>query len=184
MGTTTIFGTREMTAKEFVTQQVFTPGSDKCRLVDISVTGSVAYCAVQINSDPSVVFALVVKLSRDRGDWNYRDMDEGMGPHYWDCPARILDQLSPTDDQTSLDWRRKCREVLAAKKTKKTPKHGDIVHLESPIRFSDGAIEAVFTCEQMTWSGRRNKVYRRKGDGMLCRLRGLQRMNYTIERSA
>lgn len=181
MGSYTLFGTGSMRAKDFVASCVFTPGSDKCDLVDISVKGHVAYCAVRVHAT-DVIFGLVVKLSRDHGDWCYKDIDEGMGPHYYDCPARILDNLSPTDDETSLEWRRKCRKNIEAKRTRKRPSHGDTVTLDASIRFSDGVFESVFTCEADSHRGRTRLLFRRKSDGMICKITRLARMQYKVSR--
>lgn len=37
---------------------------------------------------------------------------EDEGPYASFCPERILDLLSPTDNELALDWRERCREQL------------------------------------------------------------------------
>jgi hypothetical protein len=37
---------------------------------------------------------------------------EDEGPYASFCPGRILDMLSPTDNELALDWRERCRERL------------------------------------------------------------------------
>jgi hypothetical protein len=145
----------------------------------MSIVSNVAYCAVQMHDEAKTVFALIIKLSKDRGDWNYRDDDESMGPYHYDCPARILDLLTPTTDEYANNWRQQCRERLQLKRAK--PKPGNVIRFATPVRFGDGVTESVFTCETMQRRGRNNTVFRRKGDGMLCRITGLSRMNYTVE---
>ncbi|MBN9598775.1 MAG: hypothetical protein J0G28_03740 [Afipia sp.] len=38
---------------------------------------------------------------------------EDEGPYASFCPQRILDLLSPTDNELALDWRERCRERLS-----------------------------------------------------------------------
>jgi hypothetical protein len=58
-------------------------------------------------------------------------MSEDCGPYYYDCPARLLDQLdklAPNAPESALNWRAKCRANIAAKRKPKTIiKPGDIV---------------------------------------------------------
>ena len=42
-------------------------------------------------------------------------MSEDVLPYAYDCPKRILDLLSPTDNECALEWRRKCAEKRAEK---------------------------------------------------------------------
>ena len=41
-------------------------------------------------------------------DWGYKDMDESMGPCYYDCPERLMRQ-SDVDDANAVEWREACR---------------------------------------------------------------------------
>jgi hypothetical protein len=54
--------------------------------------------------------ANVILFERERGEVLYKEMDEGMGPHGYDCPADILQLLSPIKDLEypgySEDWRK------------------------------------------------------------------------------
>lgn len=40
----------------------------------------------------------------------YKDMDETMGPYYYDFPVSWLDMLSPCDSENALGWRKCVRE--------------------------------------------------------------------------
>ncbi len=70
-----------------------------------------------------VVWAAVIKItqlhSRDRYNFCYKDMDESMGPYYYDCPAKILDLLTPTDNEHANKWRAHCRENIEVAKERK-----------------------------------------------------------------
>lgn len=41
-------------------------------------------------------------------NFSYKDMDETMGPNYYDCPASILKLLTPTENETAKIWRERC----------------------------------------------------------------------------
>ena len=45
-----------------------------------------------------------------RDGWGYKDMDETMGPYYYDFPVSWLDMLSPCDSENALGWRKCVRE--------------------------------------------------------------------------
>lgn len=50
-------------------------------------------------------------------NFGYKDMDETMGPGYYDCPKSILNLLSPTDNECALEWRKNCIENAEKKKS-------------------------------------------------------------------
>lgn len=97
---------------------------DRWSVVDQSTRGSVWYAVGRLDrvGQPPVFYGLVWLTSRKRGEFAYKDMTEECGPYYWDCPARLLDQLdklSPNPTGYALDWRAKCRAKLAAKRKPK-----------------------------------------------------------------
>lgn len=59
--------------------------------------------------DGSYVFAAVFLTRIDKGEFGYKDMDETMGPNASNCPAGILNLLSPTTSEYALAWRERCR---------------------------------------------------------------------------
>ncbi len=63
-------------------------------------------------------------------------LTENAGPCEADCPAAILDLLSPTEHEHALDWRARCRANLARRARKLAD--GDRIRLEAPVTFSDG----------------------------------------------
>lgn len=73
---------------------------------------SAAYGAYR--SRRGLVVGVVVLFERS-GEWvHLKTIDESMGPYYYDCPTRILDQLSPLeafgcDMSSAKEWREKCR---------------------------------------------------------------------------
>lgn len=87
------------------------------------------------------VFAMVCILDYKPNDFynlGYKDMEESEGPHYCNCPERILKLLTPTTNEYALKWRKKCWERI--EKMKSMPKfgEGDIIEFEEPMLFSDG----------------------------------------------
>ena len=64
-------------------------------------------------------------------------LDESMGPCEADCPARILDLLTPTDKEYAREWRAHCRANLERRARKLSD--GDRIRLPEPMKFTDGA---------------------------------------------
>lgn len=75
--------------------------------------------AIQTESwgKPAVQAAIIIVRPRpEDGDHSYLVMavPEDEGPIANFCPERILDLLTPTDNELALDWRERCRERLIA----------------------------------------------------------------------
>ena len=116
--------------------------------------------------------------------FGYKDMSESMGPCESECPARILDLLTATENTHAQDWRARCRSNLALKAqraAKPTPKPGDVVVLAEPLLFRDGRTFSRF--EAVAWPGRRRSslVFRSELGG-LYRIPKLKDRVYLIER--
>lgn len=79
--------------------------------------------------------------ARDGCTFGYKDMTETMGPHESACPASILDLLTATESTFAIAWRERCRANLATQRLRNarpTPRPGQTVVLDEPLRFSDG----------------------------------------------
>lgn len=86
------------------------------------------------------VFCVICKLGyrpHDHFNFGYKDMDETMGVYVTDCPASILDLLTPTDNENAIEWRKLCREHSDKRKTLRF-KVGNILELDRPIKFTNG----------------------------------------------
>lgn len=126
MGWTSFLDNRELSTGAMCTRE-FTdtnPAGDRWSVVDQSTRGSVWYAIGRVDrvGQPPVFYGLVWLTSRKRGEFAYKDMTECMGPFYYDCPARLLDQLdrlAPNAPQSALDWRAQCRAKIAAKRAPK-----------------------------------------------------------------
>lgn len=99
----------------------------KWEVLKSTMRGSTYYAAIRRTDKETGerhVFGCVCLTSVDMKDYfnfSYKDMDESMGPGCYDCPASILDLLSPTDNEYALTWRQKCREKAKAPDLGKLP---------------------------------------------------------------
>lgn len=99
----------------------------KMEVIKSSMVGSVYYGAIRSvntqtgNNRTWGVVVLTSTANLNGFDFAYKDISEDMEPGYYDCPQKILDLLSPTDNEYALVWRRKCREKLAKPKLSELP---------------------------------------------------------------
>lgn len=109
--------------------------------------GGVIYAAIRLpikrDDGGYEVIAMVSRCSNDRnGYFTYRLDDETMGPYHYDCPAKILDLLTPTDNEYANEWRAKCRAKLTAdaeaKAKAKRVGAGTLIEVAAPLTFSRG----------------------------------------------
>lgn len=117
-------------------------------IIDHAVKGGAAYLAVRNRGDQDRVEGVVVLVKRGGRDYfNFgtKWMDENMGPNAAECPARILDKLSPTDNEYALAWRASCRENAEKVKASKAIKPGTKILFDLPMDFSDGVTRQLFT---------------------------------------
>ncbi len=106
-----------------------------------SMVGNVYYAAVRaigtynykektvmaIPKEYQYVFAVVFLTSTNAKDvynFGYKDMDETMLPYFYDCPVGILKLLTPTDNENSNEWRKRCMEAAERKKRDNTNPNG------------------------------------------------------------
>jgi hypothetical protein len=89
------------------------------------------------------LICLVKYNPRDREGYifGYKDMEETMGPCECECPESILDLLPPPNHPYAKEWRARCRENAVARRAraaKPTPRPGQTIVFDTPIKFSDG----------------------------------------------
>ncbi|WP_328276171.1 DUF6927 domain-containing protein [Sphingobium sp.] len=141
----------------------------------------VHYAAVQslVDGIPGEVFASVCLVrwnprSKDGHQFGYKDMGENMGPYEADCPAAILDLLTPTTNQYALEWRERCRANLA-RRTRKL-ENGDRIRLPEPMTFTDGHVGQEFVvCKRG-----RSTMLRDPGNGGYYRVSRLMQRAWSI----
>lgn len=74
--------------------------------IDQSLRGNVLWtvCKItdlQANTEKNVIFCYL--LSKNEGEWGYKDMSESCGPFQYNCPLKFL-KMAPVADQ---EWRDK-----------------------------------------------------------------------------
>lgn len=77
-------------------------------LLQSKLVGSNHWCLVK-KQDGTITVSLHL-LSKDDGCWGYKPLSEFSDPFHYDCPARWMDELSPTDHESALEWRGKVKQ--------------------------------------------------------------------------
>ena len=177
------------TARAYLDNQ-FSYSRDNHRLTVLasSMVGSTYYAAAERveNSGERQVFAIVclTKTStgaRDGCTFGYKDMTEHMGPCESECPASILNELTDTDSQYAQAWRDRCRANLIQRRlrnAKPTPKPGQTIVFEEPMRFSDGQERTRF--EVVPNPKGRTPLFRDPETRSLCRIPAFKKRSYRL----
>lgn len=151
MGSVSTNRERGLTTRQFMERELPTTLTVNGKILASAMVGSVFYAAVQNNEDapsyPGETWALVVLTHRSSGYFNftYKDMDEGMGPAEAECPDKILDLLSPTEDKYALEWRAACREHNARVAASRKVQRGDTVVFPRAFDFTGNYRSDTFT---------------------------------------
>jgi len=168
----------------------FTYDRDDQRLTVLasSMIGSTYYAACE-RIEPNVdrlVFAIICLTrtstgARDGCTFGYKDMDETVGPYESDCPATILDELTDTQYEYAIAWRARCRANLTLRKlerAKPTPKPGQTIIFDEPLRFSDGQGRDRFTV--IANPNGKTPLFRDPVTGTVCRVSRLKTRTYRL----
>lgn len=95
----------------------------------------------------AAVFAIDFRTSKEHGykstSFGYKDMDETMGPFERNCPERILNLLTPTNNLNANEWRASCRRNIELRKARSVS-NGQHIKFDRPIRFSNGLEAQIF----------------------------------------
>ena len=126
-------------------------GTSGLRILDSAIVGlTTYYAAAQVTRDGvgHEVFAIVCLVrwnarSKDGEHFGYKDMEESMGPCEDDCPERILRLLTSSDNESALQWRRRCLVNLRLRARKLT--EGMRIRLAVPLHFTNGHEGTDFT---------------------------------------
>jgi len=146
MGWTSLHRQDGQGMKEFFEREWNTKNIIDCAMVNCA-TVYMAYKTIKSDlANENEIVALVVRVNFHRGYYNfsYKDMDETMMPYYFDCPERILKLLTPTTNENSIEWRKRCWENVNKRKSKPKLKIGDVLKFHKPIRFTNGYEEDTF----------------------------------------
>jgi len=83
-----------------------------------TVRGSRHWYVARYTKDDKVVTFIGLDLMESGGNegWGYKDMDESVGPYYYDCPLRFLDMVAGSEPVGYAEkWRESVREWHAKK---------------------------------------------------------------------
>lgn len=106
-------------------------------IIKDALVGEVYYAAMR-STRTGKVWALVVLTNVENYEFGYKDMDETVGPCYYDCPNSILNLLSPTDSDYAKEWRAKCRANKHKRKPSKQKDPQDALRKYLGYEFSSG----------------------------------------------
>lgn len=115
-----------------------------CERSEIIASGSRGftefYAAIKdhVIGDVTAVAVHIRHVRDDRYNIRYKDVTEDSVPTIVRCPEKVLDALSPTDDDGANKWRKRCREWNARQKLARSLEDGELVRFDHPIRFRDG----------------------------------------------
>lgn len=109
-----------------------------CEIVACSAKSNVFYCAVKENEKEITCYVFKYSNARTNDGCNfaYKAMHESDVPYCYEPSQKVLDALSETDNENSLKWRNKCKELKAKSKIKL--KIGDIIKFDHEIEFRSG----------------------------------------------
>ncbi len=99
--------------------EMCTRSSDTLRCVTKAVHGNNLW-TVWYDSVTKKKTIVLFLLGRDRGDWGYKDITEGMGPVECDCPLSFLEAVpEPTDSPFAKGWRERVRAYHEQEKSRR-----------------------------------------------------------------
>lgn len=169
-------------------QFTYTREDHRLTVLASSMVGSTYYAAAERieRAGDRQVFAIVclTKTStgaRDGCSFGYKDMTEHMGPCESECPASILDQLTDTDSDYAREWRLRCRANITQRKlrnAKPTPKPGQTIVFDEPMRFSDGRERSRF--EVVPNPRGKTPLFRDPETRAICRLPAFRTRSYRL----
>lgn len=146
------------------------------RPVAMSKKGSAYYVAVEssgkdpgtyvADADGRYVFAVVILTSWRNGLFAYKPIEESMGPHYYEAPAKVLDALSGTSNEYAQKWRAACRRRHVEKRRAANLKPGDRIRLAEPVYLA-GEAERDFTVTTYTRRGKARRAYHNARFGLV-----------------
>lgn len=120
-------------------------------------TGLCPYGDYVTDATGGYVFAAIFLTTMRDGGWGYKSMCETAGPTdaAAQAPEKLLSLLSQTVNEYAQNWRDRCRRY--APHQNRALKVGDVIRLEQPLRFTDGAELDTFRVAKARY-GRRNRT--------------------------
>ena len=137
-------------------------------IVKDAMVGSTYYAAMRLSKNGEI-FGLVVLTSVSKNIWSdefyYKEMDETGCPCQIDCPINILKLLSPTNNESALQWRAKCYDNAAKNKLLKSANKIEVTLPENfNSRFYSGNEKILLSKYNKMWVDWNKRVAFRKRD--------------------
>lgn len=98
---------------EFFSRELLGEGQTMLASAHVGGIGGTFYAAIRQERSGEVWAMVIATTGRSGAMFGWKSMEERMGPCESECPAHILDCLSPTEDEHALQWRARCRARLA-----------------------------------------------------------------------
>lgn len=154
-------------------------GEGRTILASATIKGTY-FAAVREDATGEVWAAVILTYRSPRSHHNFgwKSMTETMGPGDYDCPAKVLDLLTETDDKYALEWRAACRARIAKKAALPKLVDGMKIRIPAGLTFIPHGVR--HDCYEFTYvkHPRRRNVFRTE-QGFLVRLPDWQ--NYSFE---
>jgi hypothetical protein len=174
-------------------QFTYTRDDHRLTVLKSSMVGDTYYAAaerLEAAGEARSVFAIICLTfsrpnARDGQTFGYKDMTEHMGPHESECPASILDLLTPIEGDWPNNWRARCRANLAKRRlldAKPTPRPGQTIVFDDPLRFNDGIERTRF--EVIAGPKGKGLRYRDPSSRQVCQIPSVKKRAYRLINSA
>ena len=98
--------------EEFFARELLGEGQVILTGAHLGGIGGTFYAAVREKRGGEVWALVVLTTGRAGSRFGYKEMEESQGPAPCECPAHVLDLLSPTTSEHALEWRSRCRTRL------------------------------------------------------------------------
>lgn len=162
--------------------------SEDCptKVLKMATKGSVVYAAVEYHDQEGerVVFATVFLTqinSNDYYNFSYKDLDESAGPFESDCPASILNLLTPTDNQYANEWRKNCRDnIESSKQKKKNPYSLNNLEVGAKIETRDPRTEEPLILQKYIPFGGKRAIWVNESVTFKYKVETIERMGYKV----
>lgn len=149
-------------------------------LVASAMVGTQYYAAYR-SKKTGEVFAVVVITRTQGGEWGYKVMDESVEPYYYNCPAKILKLLTPTDQPHANEWRQKCVQASVRKTLAKSLKNGDVIKFDDQLSFGKYGTEDTFIVCNYAIANKKPRIrFRMNGTKILCRITNWRDRPFTL----
>lgn len=116
------------------------------------------------------VFVALYLISNSKGEWGYKDLDDSVGPYYFDCPLSYIEKTIKSGRKLSewtVEWHEKVRAHHKASKAKR--QKAKQLEVGMKIKFA-GVIYKLIS----KYDGRRGWRVESQSDGVTYRMMSKQ----------